>query len=344
MTDGDLPVADEADVRPADDNVTILPVLTAPGGRLRAAREAAGLGIGNVVEALRVEPHLVEAMEANRFELFDAPVYARGFLRKYSEFLSLSAADMLAEFDSLASRPAAPTHVPLTTAAPRVRDWSRIQSALVIAGALVVVIGSFLWWHSRGSAPAPTAAADAVPVAVTRVPPPAPVGPPVAGESPAPADPAPLPADAAPTQDGDVQTAVAPAGPAPVAVTTPAVPAGPSSAQPVTPAAAPTAGVQGATPTAATDPAPGNGSASIAFELSGDSWVEIYGADGTRQFQALLHAGDRRALYGRGPWRVLLGKADHVRVLVDGRPLAPGAQFRKGETAYYHVDARGNVY
>ena len=140
---------DEAGV---EDNVTVLPVLTPPGGRLRAAREAKGLGLGQVVEALRVELKLVEAMEANRFEAFDAPVYARGFLRKYAQYLGLSPEDMIAELDGLAAVPAAPSHVPLTTAAPKFRDWSRINSALGILAAVVIVLGSFWWWHGRGAA------------------------------------------------------------------------------------------------------------------------------------------------------------------------------------------------
>lgn len=325
MTETVQPVSDA--VAP-EDNVTVLPVLMAPGGRLRAAREAAGLGIGHVVEALRVEPHLVEAMEANRFELFDAPVYARGFLRKYSEFLGLSAGDMLAEFDSLSSRPAAPTHVPLTTAAPRVRDWSRVQSTLVIAGALVIVIGSFLWWHDRSAAPA-LAPAEPLPARVAEAPAPAtaPVAAgPVDSAREAAAPPAEHPAAAQANADAPVADASA---------TPPAVPA--AAAQPqVTPAETASS--------PAVETAAAGAAVSLAFELSGDSWVEIYGADGARQFQALLHAGERRSLYGRGPWRVLLGKADHVRVLVDGRTVAPGEQFRKGETALYHVDARGNVY
>jgi cytoskeleton protein RodZ len=319
-----------SDADAPEDNVTVLPVLMAPGGRLRAAREAAGLGIGNVVEALRVEPHLVEAMEANRFELFDAPVYARGFLRKYSDFLGLSASDMLAEFDSLSSRPAAPTHVPMTTAAPRVRDWSRVQSTLVIAGALVIVIGSFLWWHDRTAAPAVAPAEPASSPARVAETAPTATGPAAFAPGEATAQPAAVPAEA---------PAAPEANPGAPATDLPAAPA----AAPPAFASAPASPAETAASPAAETAAPG-AAVSLAFELSGDSWVEIYGADGARQFQALLHAGERRSLFGRGPWRVLLGKADHVRVMVDGRAVAPGEQFRKGETALYHVDARGNVY
>lgn len=295
---------------PAEDNVTVLPVLTAPGGRLRAARETAGLGLSHVVEALKVEKHLVEAMESNRFEAFDAPVYARGFLRKYAAFLGLSTEDLLADFDTLGSRPPPPSHVPLTTAAPRVRDWSRIRSALGIAAALLVVIGSFFWWHGRNAAPAPRAVTAAVqPV---------------------------LPAaDTPDTQAPPPGTASG------AAVSAPAVSGtdGPAVAPPATTAA------EGAAPAlAVSGPEAGGGARRLAFELSGDSWVEVTGADGNRQFRAMLHAGDARTLVGKGPWRVLIGKADVVRVTLDGAPLSPGPEFRRGDTALYHVDQHGTLY
>ena len=298
------------------DNVTVLPVLTPPGGRLRAAREAKGLGLGQVVEALRVELRLVEAMEANRFEAFDAPVYARGFLRKYAQYLGLSPEDMIAELDALAAVPAAPSHVPLTTAAPKFRDWSKINSALGIVAAAVIVLGSFWWWHGRGTphdAPTPVVAPAA----------PAGIAPAVTARANLTDTAAPSAGDAA-----DVSPVVAPA---------------PAEAAPAS-APAPASVVSAAPALADTAPSADRTSTHLDLEFRGDSWVEVYAADGTRKVYGLLRGGERRSVPGAGPWRVLLGKADHVRVTLNGQELVPGPELRKGETAYYRVDARGKLF
>lgn len=329
MSDEDAqPLSGDGD---AAANVTVLPVLTPPGGRLRAAREARGLHLGQVVEALRVEAHLVEAMEANRFEVFDAPVYARGFLRKYAQFLGLSADDMVAELDALARGPAPPTHVPLTTAAPPVRDWSRINAGLGVLVAIVVVLGSFWWWQGRGAPREPAQPVGAQPAA-----------PPAVAETAAAtaADAAGLPgaqgAESSPAPVSDAARATEPPGPVAAPAGQPAVAPSPAPADPPAPVAVPDA--SGADRTGA----PSGGALSV--ELTGDSWVEVYAADGSRQVYGLLHRGDRRTVSGSGPWRVVLGRADQVRVALDGREIRPGAERRKGDTAYYRLDATGNVY
>lgn len=316
MSDADAGTGDEQPV--AEDNVTVLPVLTAPGGRLRAAREAKGLAIGQVVEALRVEQRLVEAMEANEFAAFDAPVYARGFVRKYAQFLDLSPEEMLAELDALSGGPSAPTLVPRTTAAPRVRDWSRISATLGAIGGGVLVLGSFLWFHER--APREQAATPAAAPAVTAAPAVAPATmDAVAPAAPAPASPE--PASTSPVPAPGVATGVAPALPAPA------------------PAAAPAAAATGVAPAAAEA-----GHGHLELDVRGDSWVEVYGADGARKVYGMLHAGDRRSVVGPGPWRVLLGRADSVHVSLDGAAVVASAEHRKGDTAFYHLDAHGTQY
>lgn len=307
----------------AADNVTVLPVLTAPGGRLRAAREARGLGIGQVVEALRVEQRLVEAMEANEFGAFDAPVYARGFLRKYAQYLGLSPQEMIAELDALAGGPTVPTLVPRTTAAPPVRDWSKLSATLGVIGAAALVLGSFLFFHGR--APRDSVAngthAEQSPAAAAGT---------AAGQT-----------QSAAVQPGSAAMDPGPATPAPAPAAAPAVLPDPEPAtQEHDVAAAPPLPV---------DPAPsqaagGHASGHLRLELRGDSWVEVYGADGSRKVFGMLRSGEQREVAGAGPWRVLLGKADQVRVTLDGQDVVPSAEHRKGDTALYHVDAQGKQY
>lgn len=61
------------------------------GGRLRSAREAAGLGVDDVAFRTRIPRSVVEALEAEDFSVFISPVYARSFLTQYSDFLNVDA-------------------------------------------------------------------------------------------------------------------------------------------------------------------------------------------------------------------------------------------------------------
>jgi cytoskeleton protein RodZ len=144
------------------------------------------------------------------------------------------------------------------------------------------------------------------------------------------------------------ETPDTPGNQAPPAATAPgAAVTAPVLSEPDGPTVAPaaTTAAEGAAPSLAVSGPEAAGSARrLAFELSGDSWVEVTGADGNRQFRAMLHAGDTRTLVGKGPWRVLIGKADVVRVTLDGALLSPGPEFRRGDTALYNVDQHGTLY
>jgi cytoskeletal protein RodZ len=57
------------------------------GEQLRALREAQGLTYEDVASATRVRPHLLQAIEEGTIDDIAAPVYARGFVKTYCEYL-----------------------------------------------------------------------------------------------------------------------------------------------------------------------------------------------------------------------------------------------------------------
>ena len=141
-----------------------------PGARLRAERERRGLGIQQVTDALHVDARLVEAMEEDRFAAFDAPVYARGFLRKYAGWLELPDAELLGAYEQLHAGPGTPTLIPMTSAMPRLPDLRALPLVLAAVAALLLVGGSLWWWLARSPAApirAATPAAPAAPSAAT---------------------------------------------------------------------------------------------------------------------------------------------------------------------------------
>lgn len=74
------------------------------GQRMRAARERKGKTVSEMANAMRTKMSVVESIEADDFQSFAAPIYARGFVRLYAECLGLNATAIIKE---LATQPAA---------------------------------------------------------------------------------------------------------------------------------------------------------------------------------------------------------------------------------------------
>ncbi|PFG73981.1 helix-turn-helix domain-containing protein [Tepidiforma thermophila] len=65
------------------------------GHTLREARERRGLTIEQVAQETRISPRFLEALEAEEFDALPAPVYVRGFLRSYANFLRIDPQPLL---------------------------------------------------------------------------------------------------------------------------------------------------------------------------------------------------------------------------------------------------------
>jgi len=59
------------------------------GEVLRNRREALGISLEQVYAHLRIPVRWLVAMEEDRFDVFDSPQYAKGFVRSYADFLGL---------------------------------------------------------------------------------------------------------------------------------------------------------------------------------------------------------------------------------------------------------------
>jgi cytoskeleton protein RodZ len=65
------------------------------GEALRSTRERRGLSIDQVAQDTRISPRFLEALEAEQFNELPAPVYVRGFLRSYANYLQIEAQPLL---------------------------------------------------------------------------------------------------------------------------------------------------------------------------------------------------------------------------------------------------------
>ncbi|GIW18523.1 MAG: hypothetical protein KatS3mg064_1680 [Tepidiforma sp.] len=79
------------------------------GDTLREARERRGLSIEQAAQETRISPRFLEALEAEEFDVLPAPVYVRGFLRSYANYLKLDPQPLLDQLvGGEAGGPAAP--------------------------------------------------------------------------------------------------------------------------------------------------------------------------------------------------------------------------------------------
>lgn len=68
------------------------------GERLRAAREAKGLQVGDAHRQTKIHARILQAMEEDRTGEVLEPAYAKGFLKKYAAFLNLDPAPLVEEY------------------------------------------------------------------------------------------------------------------------------------------------------------------------------------------------------------------------------------------------------
>ncbi len=82
------------------------------GERLIEAREQRGLSLEDAERDTRISRRYLQALEDERFDIIPAPVYARGFLRSYSQYLGVETAPLLARFPQDSPTPGSPARPP----------------------------------------------------------------------------------------------------------------------------------------------------------------------------------------------------------------------------------------
>jgi len=243
------------------------------GGRLRAARETAGLSLAELAAETKIPVRMLTLIEAGDYAALPAKAYATGFSRTCARALGLNEAEIVAEVRRELGQtdPAESRHAP--TFEPG--DPARVPTArfawLAAVAALAVLAAGLLLWRSYYApavtlpplpeAPAPQAAAPAASVVVplpapSAMVPPAPASgaPGAAGATAAPvpvvAAPARAPTPAAAPQRRTAPAAVATPSPAPAhdgAAAAPAAPVGlasPAAPPAVVPRTGPTSTTQ----------------------------------------------------------------------------------------------------
>ncbi|MCU0868492.1 MAG: DUF4115 domain-containing protein [Burkholderiales bacterium] len=316
-----------------------------PGAHLRAAREAAGISIGDIAQQLKLLPRQVDAIERDDYQALPGPVFARGFVRNYARALHVDPATFAAELDAAlpgdstpralvtSSAPDGPRDKPVFEPFPR-RHKPASKGLVATAIAVVAIVLVALYLQQAEPDDAPVAASAPAVTAPPPTPEPA-VAAPAAGNAATQAvvlDPQ-VASDGAPTSaavaaPGSISVAGATSAPAaPVAV--PAAPVAASDARAI--------GPDGGTVTpVAAGLAPGE--LRLAFER--EAWVRVTDATKAKIASGTSAAGSEKAVRGVLPYELVIGNAAHVTITLDGRAidLAP---FSRDNVARLKIDADG---
>src|SRR3990170_1326320 len=89
------------------------------GERLAHARRVREVSIQEIANALHLDEYKVRALEQNEFERLGAPVFAKGYLRKYAALVGVSVDDILADYYRLNRSTGAPLVIPTRVRQPR---------------------------------------------------------------------------------------------------------------------------------------------------------------------------------------------------------------------------------
>jgi cytoskeleton protein RodZ len=293
-----------------------------PGARLKLERERRGLSLQKAADEMRVDPWVIEALEAEQYERVGPAVYGKGHLKKYASILGISWDDIAPGYELRASPPEAPpppTSMRVPTTVSRGDPLPRAQIAAIVL--LLLVVAGVLWWKPWQPRSNPVSANN-VASAV---------------------------ADASPSETAKSSDSVQTTGSLPDEASGGRV--SPDADQSTTERAAvdeaATASNQpstnGAPPTtaASVDAIPGHGPASLRLSFSAESWVDIRDANGKRIYSGYGHANSVKTIAGDGPLRVYLGYASGVQVEINDHAVAIGTQFLRGDVARFQAGADG---
>lgn len=164
------------------------------GDWLRRQREMREISLRDIADRTKISLRYLEAMEADRFDLLPAPIFAKGFLREYARYVGLSPDDVVNHYLSV-NRPeeleaASRDDTKVTRAKPKPvdpgqtpvrRNWS-YGLLLALVGLILLVLVALAAWFADRRHEQPSSSRQASPLVAS---PPAP--------APRPAESAPVP-------------------------------------------------------------------------------------------------------------------------------------------------------
>lgn len=287
-------MTDDADIPESSDSE---PQGPRGGERLAEARRERQITVLEIAKELHLDEHKVRALERNEFDALGAPVFAKGYLRKYAQLVNVEGDDVLADYYHMNRAAEAP---PVISARPRPRQELSPGPWIAVIVVIILAVTAYLWF-TRADAPGLSLPGSVDNGEV--------VASPSAEDTTAPAVTDETPAlDAA---EPEIEPEVEPE-PEPEQQTETAFQPEPRSAQPpIEPPLEETS-----------SPAIAEGQVRVLLTYTGDCWTEVTDATGRRLFFDLGRDGRSVELSGAEPISVLFGSPGNVEVEVNGDAFA----------------------
>jgi cytoskeleton protein RodZ len=323
-----------------------------------------GMTLLQVAEKLHVDTKSLEAVEAERFSEFPAPVYVKGHLKRYADLVGESTQQILDEY-AAATKPVMPD----LTQIPKVTHHSTDPKKLVLPSLVVLIafalVGT-IWWVLQNvnlSAPVEQPASTVPTESAADVSATSPDGGAATASSEAetqnrartsasPSD-ADASSRAAPATSRSSSAAEAPSeasAPVRARIQPPQQVSPPrrgfaGGGAPVNSAAKAQAVQRAANPTSASSEPqqPKARAVEVTLKFAKDSYVEIYDAAGERLFADIGSANSSRNVRGTPPLRVVLGNAPGVSLNINGKPVKVPASAVREDSAQFTINRAGRI-
>jgi cytoskeleton protein RodZ len=283
------------------------------GLRLRQAREAAGMSVGEAAERLRLKSATIDALERENFDALGASVYVRGYYNSYARLLGVPTVLVERVFAQRApASPALHTTARISHSRYLFDRYAKRAVYLVLTASIVVPV---ILLATRNQLPSQGATLTSLDAPTREAEGNAPSTAAVSGND-AVAPVVELPKVERSAGESPVMASLGPFyTPRPMPEVTPAV-----VLAPVASAAEP----------------------GLSLRLKGDSWVEVLDRDGRRIAHGVLRAGDSRQFAAGTVGKVSLGNAEAVEVRVNGA-VTDIAAYRRANVARFTVSSEGSL-
>ena len=279
------------------------------GIQLRQQRLNRRLDLKEAAERLKLSPSTLERMEKGELDQL-APLYRRGYVRNYAEFLGLDPEPLLDLIEQV--QPAALRQVlSQPRRAPKYDRYLKVATYLVVTTLIVPPLvllylqGGSRFIESETSAlleSAPSAAGGLEQRNASRI-------------------------ARALSLDNAPESSEREGQSTPVAASTLPL----NAIRPLRDPAQPEADSADADETG--ELLVDDGRSVLSIHLLEDSWLEVYAGDGERLEYDLLRAGDRRRFEAEPPFRLLLGRASAIALELDGQAVEFEGQDRADVTS-----------
>jgi cytoskeleton protein RodZ len=253
------------------------------GRYLRQEREKKGVSLDSVAKVTRITMENLEALERDDFQAISAPVFVRGFLRSYANYLGLDPQELVSRYDSQTDLFKAP-RAKETPQPPK--EENPLTKYLVYLCILLGAVALSFYYFQRSSPPP------------SPLPPPAPVAP-----APAQGPPSPAPALKPPPPKA-------------------ATPAGKTLPKAILPEKKPAEKLPASAAALPDKDAPQERRHVLKAVAGDKTWMRIL-ADDQQTFDVLLQPKETATWTARRRFEITLGNAGGVELSLNGAPLGP---------------------